>query len=186
VPSEQAHQQSVRVQQILMHETNLTAVVDPLAGSYYVESLTAELEGRAYAFMEEIDKAGGFIGSLESGMLHGVASDNQVHLEAMVNDGRRGIVGVNVHPSDHDPFGIDGFQGSLDAWERGMQRLEKLRAERDTAAAMSSLADLRTICEKGGNVMAGVMTAVGNDVTVGEVGKIFRETFGSWTFPVSF
>jgi methylmalonyl-CoA mutase, N-terminal domain len=186
VPSEQAHQQSVRAQQILMHETNLMAVTDPLGGSYYVEALTSELEDRAIAFMDDIERVGGFIAALESGFLHGVAGENQVMLESMMAEGTRQIVGVNVHPSDHDPFGIDGFQGSIDAWERGMQRLEVLRRERDRDRAQRAIGALRDTCSNGGNVMEAVMAAVGNDVTVGEVGDVFRETFGSWKFPVSF
>jgi methylmalonyl-CoA mutase N-terminal domain/subunit len=186
VPSEQAHQQSVRAQQILMHETNLTAVVDPLGGSYYVESLTAELEQRAYAFLHEIEAAGGFIAALESGFLHGVASDNQVRLEAMLGDGTRQIVGVNVHESDHDPFGIDGFQGSIDAWEKGMERLERHRRTRDGDRAQQAIESLEHTCRSGGNVMESVMSAVGDDVTVGEVGEVFRQVYGSWKFPVSF
>jgi len=186
VPSEQAHQQSVRAQQILMHETNLTSVVDPLGGSYFVESLTAELEARAYAFMDEIEQAGGFIASLETGMLHGHASENQIRLEQMMDEGTREIVGVNVHTSDHDPFGIDGFQGSIDAWERGMERLERHRVGRDTDRAMRAIDSLEQTCRTGGNVMEAVMSAVGDDVTVGEVGEIFRTVYGSWKFPVSF
>ncbi len=186
VPSEQAHQQSVRAQQILMHETNLTAVVDPLGGSYFVEALTAELEQRAYAFLGEIEANGGFIAALESGFLHGVASDNQVRLEAMMSDGTREIVGVNVHQSDHDPFGIDGFQGSTDAWEKGMARLTRLREERDSDRAQQAIQSLEQTCTNGGNVMEAVMSAVGDDVTVGEVGDVFRRAFGSWKFPVSF
>ena len=186
VPSEQAHQQSVRAQQILMHETNLTAVADPLGGSYYVEALTAELEGRAYEFMNDIESEGGFIASLESGFLHGVASQNQIALEEMMLDGRREVVGVNVHQSDHDPFGIDGFQGSIDAWERGMRRLDDLRATRDTDRAKRAIDALESTCQQGGNVMEAVMNAVGDDVTVGEVGEVFRNVYGSWKFPVSF
>ncbi len=186
VPSEQAHQQSVRVQQILMHETNLTAVVDPLGGSYYVEALTAELEDRAYAFLAEIDQTGGFIAAMESGFMHGVASDNQVVLEAQFNDGTREIVGVNVQPSDHDPFEIDGFQGSIDAWEKGMERLDHLRSDRDGDQAKAAIESLEGTCRAGGNVMEAVMAAVGDDVTVGEVGEVFRQVYGSWKFPVSF
>ena len=87
VPSEQAHQQSVRAQQILMHETNITAVADPLGGSYYVEALSAELEQRALAFIDDIAEQGGFIAALENGWLHGIASDNQVALEDALGDG---------------------------------------------------------------------------------------------------
>jgi methylmalonyl-CoA mutase, N-terminal domain len=186
VPSEQAHQQSVRAQQILMHETGLTSVVDPLGGSYYVESLTAELEERARAFIADIDSVGGFIQAVESGWLQNVASENQVLLESMMMDGEREIVGVNVHTSDHDPFGIDGFQGSIDAWERGMERLERHRAERDTDRVLRSLAVLADTCSGDGNVMSAVMDTVACDGTVGEIGEVFRAAFGSWRFPVSF
>jgi methylmalonyl-CoA mutase N-terminal domain/subunit len=186
VPSEQAHQQSVRIQQILMHETNLTAVADPLGGSFYVEALSTEIESRAYAFMAEIEREGGFIAALENGFIHRVASENQVALEQELADCTREIVAVNVHTSDHDPFGIDGFPGSNDAWERGMARLEQLRADRDGARAQAKVDELEAICRGGGNVMAGVMEAVGADASIGEVGDVFREVYGSWRFPVSF
>jgi methylmalonyl-CoA mutase N-terminal domain/subunit len=104
----------------------------------------------------------------------------------MLSDGRREVVGVNVHTSDHDPFDIDGFQGSIDAWEKGMERLERLRAERDGPRAAAAIERLEQVCRAGGNVMEAVMTAVGDDVTVGEVGDIFRDVYGSWKFPVSF
>ena len=136
--------------------------------------------------MKEIENAGGFIAALESGMLHGVASENQLRLEEMMGTGEREIVGVNVHTSDHDPFGIDGFEGSIDAWEKGMQRLEKLRNERDSDAAKRAIADLESVCTNGGNVMEATMKAVGDDVTVGEIGEVYRNVFGSWKFPVSF
>ena len=112
------------------------SVADPLGGSYYVESLTAELEERAYAFLAEIEPAGGFIAAVESGFLHGrrVRQPGR-RSRSRSADGTAQVVGVNLHRSDHDPFGIDGFQGSIDAWERGMERLERLRAERDRGRA---------------------------------------------------
>jgi methylmalonyl-CoA mutase N-terminal domain/subunit len=186
VPSEQAHQQSVRVQQILMHETNIPAVADPLGGSYYVESLTAELEERAWDFMKTIDDHGGFVGALEDGFIQETASENAVALEEQLQTGDRSVVAVNVSPSDHDPFGIDGFQGPSDAWERGLDRVKRLRAERDGAVTAAALRELESACRTGGNVMAGVMQAVEADATLGEVGDVYREVFGSWRFPVSF
>lgn len=186
VPSEQAHQQSVRIQQILLHETNVAAVADPLGGSYYLEALGAELEDRAWACFEDIQARGGFVACLESGHLQRLAADNQLALEDAVASGERGIVGVNVAPSDHDPFGIDGFPGAPDAWERGMERLATLRAERDGRLVTQKLSELASACRGGGNVMAGVLAAVGADATVGEIGDVFREVYGSWTFPVPF
>jgi methylmalonyl-CoA mutase N-terminal domain/subunit len=186
VPSEQAHRQSVRVQQILMHETNIPAVADPLGGSYYVESLSHELEQRAWGYFEELEQHGGFIGALEDGFLHQTAAENAAQLQDEITSGERAVVGVNMGDSDGDPFGIDGFQGSLDAFDRGMERLEVLRRERDTPKARAALADLRTACRGDGNVMAGVMAAVEADATLGEIGDVYREVFGSWRFPVSF
>lgn len=186
VPSEQAHRQSVRVQQILMEETNLTAVADPLGGSYYAEALSAELMERAYGFMRDIEDHGGFVEALDNGFIQHVAGDNQVRLQDQETDGERPIVGVTVHTPSEDPFNIDGFPGSLDAWERGMERLERLRARRSPAGVDRALADLERTCRDGGNVMTAVMDAVGADVTVGEVGAVFREVYESWRFPVSF
>lgn len=186
VPSEQAHQQSVRIQQILMNETNIPAVADPLGGSYYVESLTSELEERAWDFLERIDEHGGFIGSIEDGFLQGVAGENAIALEDKIETGDRKLVGVNFSPSDHDPFGIDGFPGVADAWERGMERIKDLRATRDGSRAQTALRDLAATARSGGNVMAAVMEAVEAEASIGEVGDVYREVYGSWTFPVSF
>jgi methylmalonyl-CoA mutase N-terminal domain/subunit len=186
VPSEQAHQQSVRVQQILLHETNIPAVTDPLGGSYYVEALSSELEERAWSFMKQLEDRGGFIASLEDGFLQGVASENALALEDAVGTGEREIVAVNVSPTEGDPFEIDGFPGVSDAFERGLARLTALREDRDDVALASSLRELQQACEKGDNVMAAVMSAVEADATLGDIGNVYREVYGSWRFPVIF
>lgn len=186
VPSEQAHRQSLRIQQILMHETNIPAVADPLGGSYYIESLTGELEERAWEFFEQIQEHGGFIGALEDGFLHEVASRNALDFQDAITSGERKIVGVNFGDSDGDPFGIDGFEGSPDAFERAMERLKRYRAERDGSLVKEKLADLERTCRGDGNVMAGVLAAVEADATLGEIGDVYREVYGSWKFPVNF
>ncbi|ABL80323.1 MULTISPECIES: acyl-CoA mutase large subunit family protein [unclassified Nocardioides] len=186
VPSEQAHRQSLRVQQILMHETNIPAVVDPLGGSYFIESLSAELEERAWAEFDRILDNGGFIQSLEDGSLHRMAGENAVAFQDSITSGDRKIVGVNLGDSDGDPFGIDGFEGSLDAFERGMARLKDLRASRDGRHVSRALDRLANTMRSGGNVMSGVMDAVRADASIGEVGDVYREVFGSWKFPVDF
>lgn len=187
VPSEQAHQQSVRIQQILMHETGLTAVGDPLGGSYYVESLTAQIEERAWEFFEQLEEQGGFVAALENGFIHQVAGQNAIDIQDAVTSGERGVVGVNIGADDlHDPWGIDGFAGSIDAFDRGMERLAALRGDRDDARLDEQLRALEKACRSDGNVMAGVLGAVGADATLGEVGDVFREVFGSWKFPISY
>lgn len=184
VPSEHAHQMSVRIQQILQSETGLDAVADPLGGSYYVEALTAELEQRAWAVLGEIEELGGFVAALESGWIHERAESRQAEELLRVERGERRIVGVNCHESDVSPFLVDGFQGPTDVWERGLQRLERLRATRDGRATSAALAELRRVCASDANVMPALMDAVGADATLGEIGDVFRETWGDWVPPV--
>ena len=186
IPSEEAHHMSVRIQQILMHETNLAKVVDPLGGSYYLESLSADLEEKALEFLSEIENEGGFVATLDSGWLHGKASDNQYTIEQNLLNGRREVVGVNIHQGDGDPFNVDGFQGSDDVFERATKRLNDLRRERDTNSAISALRTLEATCRNGENIMEPMLSAVEADASLGEIGSIFRDVYGDWKVPISF
>lgn len=185
IPSERAHHMSVRIQQILMEETNLTSVADPLGGSYFVESLTAGLEERAWECLDEIERRGGFIECLDSGWFHELAATNQDSLERRVMSGERRIVGVNCHQGDADPFEIDGFPGADDAWENAMNRLAELRRTRDGRAAVRALRNLTDLCRSGENIMPGVLEAVGADASLGEIGDVFREVYGEWLVPLT-
>jgi len=186
IPSEEAHHMSVRIQQILMHETNLPKVVDPLGGSYYLESISQDLEEKALGFLGDIEKEGGFIATLDSGWLHGKASDNQYQIEQAILSGSREVVGVNVHVGEGDPFNVDGFQGADDVFERATKRLTDLRRTRDSNAAMSALRDLRDTCITGKNLMSPMLEAVEAEASLGEIGDIFREVYGDWKVPISF
>lgn len=184
IPSEHAHQMSLRIQQILQNEVGLTEVADPLGGSYFVESLTAEVERRAWDFFDQIQDQGGFIAALDSGWLHARASENQVRQLREIESGSRKIVGVNVATADSGTFEVAGFDGTTGAWERGMRRLSDLRRTRDARRHSAALAELRRVCRGGDNVMPAMMEAVGADATVGEIGEAFREIFGEWNSPV--
>ena len=186
IPSEHAHQMSIRIQQILQNECNLTAVADPLGGSHYIEALTDELENRALAFLADIEGVGGFVASLDSGWLHAVAAENQASELRAVETGEKLVVGVNTAIEDESPHIVDGFRGSSDAWDRGMERLAELRRTRDGRAAVDALRALDHTCRNGKNVMPAMMDAVAARVTVGEVGDVFRSAFGDWDVPIRF
>jgi methylmalonyl-CoA mutase N-terminal domain/subunit len=186
IPSESAHHMSVRIQQVLMHETNLTAVTDPLGGSYYLESIGSALESRAWEFFQEIQAEGGFVASLDSGWLHAKAAVNQIALENQLTTGERQIVGVNVHAGESDPFEVDGFEGSDDVYERAMARLTDLRRTRDNRAAVSALHALTDTCQAGANIMPAMLDAVGAEASLGEIGDVFREVYGDWQIPIQF
>jgi methylmalonyl-CoA mutase N-terminal domain/subunit len=183
VPSEHAHQMSIRIQQILQNEVGLTDIVDPLGGSYYVESLTSELHEQAWDFMTEIEDQGGFLASLDTGWLLSRAATNvQTDVQA-IGSGQRKVVGVNFADADVGEFVIPGFEGSPDAWDRAMERLVILRRKRHSARHAEAMRNLRDACKGTENVLPFLMDAVQADVTLGEIGTVFREVFGDWRVP---
>ena len=184
VPSEHAHQMSVRIQQILQHETGFDAVADPLGGSYYLESLTSELEERAWQSFTEIEEQGGFIEALDSGWLHQRAARRQSEQWQEIENDNRLIVGVNCHETDETPFEIDGFQGTTDAWDQAMERLADVRSSRDGPATIRALRELERACRSDDNIMGPMMRAVAADATLGEIGDVFRDVWGDWEPPI--
>jgi methylmalonyl-CoA mutase, N-terminal domain len=186
IPTEHAHQISLRAQQILQNEMNLTSVADPLGGSYYVESLTAELGRRAWEFFDEIQEQGGFIAALDSGWIHGHAEANAYEFEREIADGRRTIVGVNAFTGDIDSPPVDGFAGVDGVWDRAMVRLNNLRKSRDETRAQAAIKDLSAACKSDRNVIPPMLEAMEADVTLGEIGDVYREAFGEWDVPVKF
>lgn len=183
IPSEHAHQMSVRIQQILQHETNLASVADPLGGSYYIETLTADIEKRAWEFAADIEQRGGFLATLDSGWLHARARDNQVAWQQAENDGRQTIVGVTDFRGDSTPFEVDGFPGVNDSFDVALERLHAVKRERHEAGAHAALKGLEAACRGTANVMPAMMVALDAEVTLGEVGDLFRDVWGDWQTP---
>jgi methylmalonyl-CoA mutase, N-terminal domain len=186
IPSEHAHQMSVRVQQILQNEANLTSVVDPLGGSYYVESLTDEVRHRAWGFFDEIMAQGGFLESLDSGWLHARALENQAEELRRIETGEQQVVGVNCALGDVSSFDIEGFQGTSDAWERGMERMTELRRTREARRHSEAMRELAWTCAGDGNILPPMLDAVAAGATLGEIGDVYRTVFGDWTPPINF
>ena len=184
IPSEHAHQMSVRIQQILMEETGLTDVTDPLGGSYYVETLTAQLVEKSWAFFEEIQTRGGYLACLDSGWLHAKAEENQ-HKEFMQTEsGEANIVGVTMAHDDSSPFEIDGFIGTDDAFDVALERLKEVKRTRHEKGAMRALKDLERVCRGSDNIMPVMMDCLEAEATLGEVGDVYREVFGDWRTPI--
>jgi methylmalonyl-CoA mutase N-terminal domain/subunit len=186
VPSEHAHQMSVRIQQILQNEVNLTAVVDPLGGSYYVEALTDEIRQKAWAFFDEIMNEGGFLAVLDSGWLYSRALENQEAELMSIGGGQRRIVGVNFAEPDVSEFEVTGFEGVSDAWERGMERLVELRRTRESRRHREAMLELERACGTRENVLEPMLETVAAGATVGEIGDVFRSSFGDWSSPIKF
>jgi len=182
-PTEEAALVSLRTQQILQVETNVTNVVDPLGGSYYLEYLTDRMEQGIREYIGKIESRGGLIKAVETGWLHREIANQAYEYQRAVEKGEKKIVGVNYYPSERGYASIDVFRYP-DTEERQKAKLEELRRRRDNRRVEETLRELRERCMSGGNVMPQVMEAVRARATLGEIMDVYREVFGLWRFPL--
>lgn len=180
-PTETAAILALRTQQILQHEANVTSVVDPLGGSYFVESLTEEMECRVRDYITKIENQGGLVEAVSNGWVHDEITDSAIQYQKAIENRELLVVGVNCHRMDDQPVEIFAQPETL---ERQKARLAELRRRRDEKAVRGALETLRDTCGKMGNIMPSVVEAVKLSATVGEVAQAFREEWGCWDPPL--
>jgi methylmalonyl-CoA mutase, N-terminal domain len=179
LPTERSVRLALRTQQVLAHEAGLTEVIDPLAGSYYVETLTTEIETSARALMDEIERRGGVIAAIESGWIQQQIADASWERQQQIETGERVVVGVNRFVEE-EAARVD-IHRHLDAAaaERGAA-LRALRDERDAHRVARALGGVRAIAAGEGNVMPALVEAVKAYATIGEICGVLREVFGEY------
>lgn len=186
VPSDEALVMAIRTQQVIQHESGVANVADPLAGSYYVESLTDELEERAWAYLKRVEDAGGFVASMESGWLHREVYAAAVALEARYASGEMRLVGSNCFRMDDDALTVTPHRPAH-AWDDAMERLESMRRRRDEAEVRRRLDALRdAVADPARNQMPEMIAAMRAYATIGEVGQVYRDHWGVWNPPLPF
>ncbi|MGB1389011.1 MAG: methylmalonyl-CoA mutase [Paracoccaceae bacterium] len=165
-------------QLILQEETGITNVVDPLAGSYYVESLTHELADKAWALIEEVEEMGGMTKAVASGMPKLRIEESAATRQAMIDRGEEVIVGVNKYRLEKEDQ-IDILEVD-NAMVRANQiaRLEKIRAERDEDACQAALVELTRRSAEGGNLLEAAVEAARQRASVGEISMAMEKEFG--------
>ncbi len=165
-------------QLVLQEETGVTNVVDPLAGSYYVESLTNELAEKAWALMEEVEELGGMTKAVASGMPKLRIEESAAKRQAMIDRGEEVIVGVNKYRKDkEDPIDILDVD-NVAVRDAQIARLEKIRATRDAAACGAALANLEQAAAGDGNLLGAAVQAARARATVGEISMAMEKVFG--------
>jgi methylmalonyl-CoA mutase N-terminal domain/subunit len=179
LPTEQSVRTALRTQQILAHESGAADTIDPLAGSYYVESLTDEIEAEAFEIIEEVDRRGGMLEAVKSRWVQRQIQDVAFERQQEIEAGERVIVGVNEFEVDEDPH-VDIEEVDEADEERQKQRLKTVKEERDTDAVESTLKDVRETAQGDGNMMPPIIDAVKAYATVGEVSDVLREEFGEY------
>jgi len=179
IPTEKAQKIAVRTQQIIAEEIGVTDTVDPMAGSYYLEWLTDELERRAGEEMEKIEKMGGAVEAIDSGYYHKAILDEAYQWEQDLNSGERVVVGVNKYRDDDEPE-PEYFRVDQSLADRQREKLDRLRADRDSERANAALAQLRAAAEGTENMMPAIIESVHAYCTLGEICGAMRSVFGEY------
>ena len=185
IPTERAALLSLRTFQILMDEIGLRDTVDPLAGSYFMETLTKEMEEKILEEMEKVEKVGGMVAAVSSGYVQREVARQAFEYEKKIQEGAVTKVGVNKYTEGVD-MEVELHEYN-DAWaQKQIEELKKLKRTRDNKAVGRSLTALEKAAGGTENVMPYLVDACKNYATVGEMANVFREVFGEWTEPSIF
>jgi methylmalonyl-CoA mutase N-terminal domain/subunit len=177
IPTEQSARTALRTQQILAHESGVADTVDPLAGSYYVESLTDRIEAEAREILEDVEKRGGMLAAIQDGWVQREIQDVAFERQREIEDGERVVVGVNAYESDvESPVEVQAVTEADE--QRQRERLTDVRERRDEEAVEAALAALREAARGDANLLAPILDAVKAYATVGETADALRDVFG--------
>lgn len=179
LPTEDAARIALRTQQIVAFESGTPDTVDPLAGSYFVENLTRQVEEEAWAIIEKIDVMGGSVSAIEQGFIQEEIARSAYQYQRQIETGEKIIVGVNKFQSA-DTNAIPGFRIDDSIRQVQTEKLISLRRRRDPARCDSILQDLNDKASSGENIMPVVIEAVENFCTLGEIADTLREVFGEY------
>jgi methylmalonyl-CoA mutase N-terminal domain/subunit len=177
LPSEKAVQIALRTQQVIAYESGAADVVDPLGGSYYLETLTDSIEEEARRYIERIEEIGGALAAIEQGFQQREIQENSYRLQKQVEAGRRTVVGMNKFQTEEAPV-EGGFRLDAAVAQRQIDRLKRVRAQRDSARAQALLARLEETARSDTNLIPVLIECVENYVTLGEICSILRNVFG--------
>ena len=185
LPTEESVMIALRTQQIVAYESGLADVIDPLAGSYYVEAMTDRIEKEAMEYIQKIDDMGGAVAAIEKGYIQKEIQDSAYKWQMDVESGARTIVGVNKFQIEEEPpknlLRVDASVG-----EKQVKKLHDMKAKRDNEAVKAALADLKKACQdENENLMPHILAAVKTYATLGEICNVMREVFGEYEAHIS-
>jgi len=179
LPTQQAVTVALRTQQIVAEESGATDTIDPLAGCYYVESMTDKIEAEIDEYIKKIDAMGGTLTAIEQGYIQKEIQNSSYRFQKEIESGERVYVGINKYTMEEPPpeglLKVDMSVGEIEA-----AKLKKLRAERDQAKWKAALDNLKKVSQTDENVMPAVIEAVKAKATVGEICDVWRDVFGEY------
>ncbi|HWH37535.1 MAG TPA: methylmalonyl-CoA mutase family protein [Candidatus Limnocylindrales bacterium] len=189
VPSAEAALLALRQQQVIASETGVVNTVDPLGGSWFVESLTNEVERQVWTYLDEIDRQGGMVEAIKAGYPQREIAEAAYRFQRELDAGEYQVVGVNVHQDPDEQLAIPLLEVSEESKQRHLARLERTRRERDPERVAAGLARLRDLSARPGsseaNLMPALIECANAYVTLGEMCGVFRAVFGEYREPVA-
>lgn len=180
LPTEESATLALRTQQLLAYESGVTDTIDPLAGSYYIETLTDKIEKEAYDYIDKIDRMGGAVAAIEQGYMQQEMAAHAYEYQHEVELGKRTVIGVNKFNDSKKLAEQDVLTADLSVGERQIARLEKMKAARDNNAVKAALEKLREAAKGTENLMPYLINAVKTYATLGEICGVLREEFGEY------
>jgi methylmalonyl-CoA mutase, N-terminal domain len=182
LPTEQAVMVALRTQQVIAEESGVTNTIDPLGGSWAIEALTDKMETEAFAYIHRIDDLGGILRAIDIGYPQKEIADAAYRYQQQLDSKEKVIVGVNkyVIPEERP---MDILKIAHDVEERQVERVRKVKRERDSATARERLGLVHAAARNGDNLMPHLIEAVKNNVTLGEISDVYREVFGVYRDP---
>lgn len=181
IPTEMAMELALRTQQVIANETGVTSVVDPLGGSYAIESLTNRIEAEAWKLIREMDERGGYIRCIENGWFARQIADSAYNFQMAKEKGRRVVVGVNKYVKENEETNVEIHKVDPAVEERQRERLAALRASRDNGRVAAALAAIEQAARGDENLMPLILAAVKLNATEGEIIGALKAVFGSHT-----
>jgi len=178
-PTEKAVTLSLRTQQILAYETNIASTVDPLGGSYFVETLTSEIEERVLNYLEKIDEMGGAVRAIENGFFQKEISEASFQRYQKIETGEDVVVGVNKFVHEEDP-NIEIMKTDSDSETRQVEKLRHVREERNNDRVKKVLGELKRRADRNDNLILPILEAVKSYATIGEICDVLRDVYGEY------
>jgi methylmalonyl-CoA mutase N-terminal domain/subunit len=180
LPSEDSVRVALRTQQVIAYESGVADTVDPLAGSYYVEALTNEIEKEVWKYLDKIEAMGGMLAAIEAGYPQKQIQDSSYSYQKEIDSGEQVIVGVNKFQVQEDLSHLKTLKVSPEGEAQQNERLRRVKAERDTTAVQTALAKVKETAASDGNLMPPILEAVKTYATLQEIADQMRAVFGEY------
>ncbi len=180
LPTEEAVRVALRTQQIIAYESGVANTVDPLAGSYYVEALTNEMEEKAMEYIQKIDDMGGAIAAIEKGFFQKEIANSAYRYQREIDEKKRIIVGVNEYTIKEEEYPLKILRVDPKVEEEQIARLQKVKRERDNRKVKGILEKLHYAAERDENLMPTIIEAVKAYATLGEITEVLRKVYGEY------